>query len=117
MLRVYGEKGGLEWTQADPNYLWYTPFGEAKRLITRAGVGAGPAAARVSRVPSGHPEGYLEGFANIYTEVARAIRARREGRKVEEGVTFPGIADGVAGMAFIEACVKSSARNGKWVKV
>jgi len=60
-LRVYGEKGGLEWTQADPNYLWYTPFGEPKRLITRGGAGSGAAAARVTRVPPGHPEGYLEG--------------------------------------------------------
>ena len=75
-LRVYGEKGGLEWAQEDPNYLWYTPLGEPKRLITRAGAGAGPEAARVTRVPSGHPEGYLEGFANIYAEAARAIQAR-----------------------------------------
>ncbi len=70
MVRVYGTKGGLEWTQKDPNYLWYTPFGEPKRLLTRAGAGASPAAARVSRIPSGHPEGYLEGFANIYSEAA-----------------------------------------------
>jgi predicted dehydrogenase len=116
-IRVYGTKGGLEWTQADPNYLWYTPFGEPKRLLTRAGAGAGKAAARVTRVPPGHPEGYLEGFANIYTEVARAIRAKREGGKVDPDVMFPGIADGVAGMAFIEACVASSAANSKWIKL
>ena len=58
-LRVYGDKGGLEWCQEDPNYLWYTPFGEPKRLITRNGAGAGDAAGRVSRIPPGHPEGYL----------------------------------------------------------
>jgi predicted dehydrogenase len=116
-LRVYGTKGGLEWTQADPNYLWYTPFGEQKRLITRGGAGSGPAAGRVTRVPSGHPEGYLEGFANIYTEVARAIEAKRAGKKVDKDVDFPGIEDGVKGMAFIEACVKSSSKNGKWTKV
>ncbi len=116
-LRVYGTKAGIEWTQADPNYLWVTPFGEPKRLITRAGAGANAAAARVTRVPPGHPEGYLEGFANIYTEVARAIKARRKGKKIDKDVQFPGIADGVAGMSFIEACVKSSARNGKWTKV
>ena len=116
-LRVYGTAGGLEWVQADPNYLWYTPFGQEKRLITRGGVGAGDAAARVTRVPPGHPEGYLEGFANIYTEAARAIKARRAGRRPGKEVLFPGIADGVAGMAFIEACKKSSARNGRWVKV
>ncbi|NJM29995.1 MAG: Gfo/Idh/MocA family oxidoreductase [Rhizobiales bacterium] len=116
-LRIYGTKGGLEWTQADPNYLWYSPFGEPKRLITRGGAGAGTASGRITRVPPGHPEGYLEGFANIYTEAARAIIAARSGKKVDKDVTFPGIADGVAGMAFIEACVKSSAKNGNWVKV
>ena len=116
-LRVYGTKGGLEWTQADPNYLWYTPFGEPKRLLTRGGAGSNAASARVTRVPPGHPEGYLEGFANIYTEVARAIKAARAGKKPDKDVTFPGIADGVAGMAFIEACVKSSKANGKWTKV
>ena len=116
-IRVYGTKGGLEWVQADPNYLWYTPFGEPKRLITRGGAGSNAASARVTRIPPGHPEGYLEGFANIYTEVSRAVKARRMGKKPDSQVDFPGIADGVAGMAFIEACVKSSAKNGKWMKV
>jgi predicted dehydrogenase len=116
-IRVYGTKGGLEWTQADPNYLWYTPYGEPKRLITRGGAGAGAAAGRVTRVPSGHPEGYLEGFATIYTETARAIRAARDGKKPAKDAQFPGIKDGVEGMAFIEACVKSSKWNAKWVKV
>ena len=116
-LRVYGTKGGIEWVQADPNYLWFTPFGGEKRLITRGGAGAGPEAARVTRIPSGHPEGYLEGFANIYTEIAQAIKAARTGKKAPKEVQFPGITDGVAGMAFIEACVKSSSKNAKWVKV
>jgi predicted dehydrogenase len=116
-LRVYGTKGGLDWTQTDPNYLWFTPFGQQMRLITRAGAGSGPAAARMTRVPPGHPEGYLEGFANIYSEAARAIIARRQGKKADKDVMFPGIEDGVAGMAFIEACKKSSAKNGKWTKV
>ncbi len=116
-IRVYGTKGGLEWTQADPNYLWFTPFGEPKRLITRGGAGAGAAAGRMTRVPSGHPEGYLEGFANIYSEVAKAIRAARDGKKPPKDVSFPGIQDGIDGMAFIEACVKSSKANSKWVKV
>jgi predicted dehydrogenase len=117
-LRVYGTKGGLDWTQADPNYLWFTPFGQPKQLITRGGAGSGAAAARVTRVPQGHPEGYLEGFANIYTEVARAIRAKRDGRKSwDKEVQFPGLEDGAKGVAFIEAAVKSSKGNGKWVKV
>lgn len=117
-LRVYGTKGGIEWVQADPNYLWFTPFGQPKQLITRAGAGAGPAAARVTRVPSGHPEGYLEGFANIYSEAARAIRAaRRKGGKPAKDVVYPTVQDGVEGVAFVEACVKSSAKNGAWVKL
>jgi predicted dehydrogenase len=116
-LRIYGTKGGLEWTQADPNYLWYTPFGEPKRLITRGGAGAGAEAGRMTRVPPGHPEGYLEGFANIYSEVAKAIVAARSGKKPAKDVNFPGIRDGVDGMAFIEACVKSSKANARWVKV
>ena len=116
-LRVYGSKGGLEWSQEEPNHLWFTPYGEPKRLITRSGAGAHAAAARVTRVPPGHPEGYLEGFANIYSEVARAITAKRQGRKPDKDVAFPGIADGLAGMAFIEACVKSSAKNGRWMKL
>ena len=116
-LRIYGTKGGLEWTQADPNYLWYTPYGEPKRLITRGGAGAGPEAGRVTRVPPGHPEGYLEGFANIYSEVAKAIVAARSGKKPAKEVSFPSIKDGVDGMAFIEACVKSSKGNARWVKV
>ncbi|MEX2080427.1 MAG: Gfo/Idh/MocA family oxidoreductase, partial [Dehalococcoidia bacterium] len=115
-LRVYGGKGGIEWEQENPNHLWFAPFGQPKRFITRSGAGAAPVAARVTRVPSGHPEGYLEGFANLYAEAARAIRAARTGAKLDKAVTFPGVEDGVKGMAFIEACVKSSARNGAWVK-
>jgi predicted dehydrogenase len=97
--------------------LWFTPFGEPKRLITRGGAGAGAEAGRVTRVPPGHPEGYLEGFANIYQEAARAIRAVREGRPVPADVVFPTVEDGVAGMAFIDACVRSSSAGGGWVTV
>lgn len=117
-LRVFGTKGGIEWTQADPNYLWYTPFGQPRQLITRAGAGAGPSAARVTRVPSGHPEGYLEGFATIYAEAAKAIRAaRRKNGKPAKDVIFPTVQDGVEGVAFVEACVKSSKKNAAWTKL
>ena len=88
-LRVYGTKGGLEWQQEDPNYLWFTPFGQEKRADHAAGAGAGEAAARMSRVPPGHPEGYLEGFANIYSEAADAILAHRDGSAPPDGTTFP----------------------------
>ncbi|CAN7685503.1 Gfo/Idh/MocA family protein [Rhizobium sp. LjRoot254] len=116
-VRVYGTKGGLEWVQADPNYLWFTPLGKQRQLITRNGAGAGPEAGRVSRIPSGHPEGYLEGFATIYTEAAKAIIAKRKGQKVDKDVLYPTVQDGVKGVAFIEACIASSKRNGAWVKV
>ncbi len=116
-LRIYGEKGGLEWAQEDPNYLWYAPFGEPKRLLTRAGAGAGDVAGRLTRVPAGHPEGYLEGFANIYAEIARAIRAARTRTRRDPDIYFPTVEDGLVGMEFIEAAVKSSKKGGVWVKV
>lgn len=116
-LRIYGEKGGLEWAQEDPNYLWYTPFGEPKRLITRNGAGAGDAAARMSRIPPGHPEGYLEGFANIYSEAAEAIMAKRAGNAVPAEVIYPSIDDGLTGVKFVDACVRSSKRNAAWVSL
>ena len=116
-LRVYGEKGGLEWAQEDPNYLWHTPFGEPKQLITRNGAGAGDAAARMSRIPPGHPEGYLEGFANLYTEAADAIVAARAGGKAASEVLYPTVQDGLKGVQFVSACVKSSADNAAWMKL
>ncbi|MEM9522485.1 MAG: Gfo/Idh/MocA family oxidoreductase [Pseudomonadota bacterium] len=116
-IRVYGEAGGLEWAQEEPNYLWYTPFGAPKRLITRNGAGAGADAARMSRIPPGHPEGYLEGFANIYAEAAAAIAARRAGTAVEEGVIYPSVHDGLKGVQFVSACVQSARRNSAWVKL
>ncbi len=114
-LRIYGTKGGLEWRQEDPNYLWHTPFGQPKRLITRGGAGAGETAGRVTRVPPGHPEGYLEGFGNIYSEVAAAIKAKRTGAKPDGAVQYPTVDDGLSGVAFIEAAIKSSERDGRWV--
>jgi predicted dehydrogenase len=116
-VRVYGTKGGLEWHQEHPNHLHWFPYGKAPQLITRGSPSANAAANRVTRVPPGHPEGYLEGFANIYTEAAAAIRAARSKKKPDKAVTFPTINDGVKGMAFIEAVLKSSAKGGKWIKL
>lgn len=116
-LRIYGDKGGMEWAQENPNHLWFTPHGEPKRLITRNGAGTGDAAARMSRIPPGHPEGYLEGFANIYTEAAHAIRARNANQPQPSEVVFPTIADGVKGVEFIDACLRSSKRDAAWVAV
>ncbi|MDN5788345.1 Gfo/Idh/MocA family protein [Pseudorhodobacter sp.] len=114
-LRVYGDKGGLEWSQEDPNYLWFTPHGEPKRLLTRNGAGAIAANQTASRIPPGHPEGYLEGFANIYNEAADLIVAARDGGRPEH--LLPTVQDGLAGVVFIDACVRSSNRNAAWVSV
>ncbi|MDM7853195.1 Gfo/Idh/MocA family protein [Pseudochrobactrum kiredjianiae] len=116
-LRIYGSKGGLEWTQADPNYLWFTRFGEPKQLITRGGAGANVAANRVTRIPGGHPEGYLEGFATIYTEAAHAIRAARSGEKPDAQVMYPTVYDGLDGMRFIAASVASSQAGNQWTRL
>ncbi len=116
-LRVYGTKAGIEWAQEDPNYLWVGPLGQPKYRLTRGGAGSGPEAGRVTRVPPGHPEGYLEGFANIYAEAARAIIARRDGSALDPAVTFPGLKDGLEGVTFVDACVRSSKRNGAWVSL
>jgi predicted dehydrogenase len=112
-LRLYGETAGLEWDQEAPDRLWFTPFGQPKQLLTRGGAGASPESARLTRVPAGHPEGYIEGFANIYAEAARAIRAHQSGDAAAD-VHFPTLEDGLRGMAFIEACLRSSARNAGW---
>jgi predicted dehydrogenase len=117
-IRIFGEKGGLTWAQEDPNYLHFAPFGEPPRLIRRGGAGADAVAGRVTRIPAGHPEGYLEGFANLYSDAAELIWARLEGREPDPGAMLvPTVQDGVAGVAFIEAVVASSKKNGAWVEV
>lgn len=116
-LRVYGELGGIEWAQEDPNYLRFAPYGQPPRLIRRGGAGSAPVAARVTRVPSGHPEGYLEGFANLYGDAAELIWAKIEGRAPDPAATLvPTVEDGVAGVRFVEAVVESSRKGGAWVK-
>ncbi|MGF1561918.1 MAG: Gfo/Idh/MocA family protein [Geminicoccaceae bacterium] len=112
-LRVYGDKAGLAWAQENPNELWLTPLGEPPRRITRAGAGASEAANALSRIPAGHPEGYLEGFANLYSEAAALIRAADAGTPLK-GSLLPDIEVGVDGVRFITAAVASS-KAGAWV--
>lgn len=116
-LRVYGDTGGLEWSQENPNQLWFTRFGEPKQLLTRNGAGTGAASRRVSRVPPGHPEGYLEGFATLYNEAAEAITAAEAGTALDPAVTYPTVDDGVRGIAFIAACVTSAHDGGVWTRL
>jgi predicted dehydrogenase len=116
-LRLFGDKGGLEWRQEHPNQLHWSPFGQPTQIVSRGTGAANADAARVTRLPSGHPEGYLEGFATVYAEIAQALRAARNGSAVAADVLFPTIEDGVHGMAFIEAAVRSSSQGGQWVEV
>ena len=116
-LRVYGAKAGLEWCQNSANEMLFSPYGESTRIVTRAGPEMNAAGRRATRVPPGHPEGYVEAFAVVYKEIAAAIRAARDGKKPPEEVTFPTVDDGVKGLAFIQAAVTSSQAGSTWVKV
>lgn len=111
-LRIYGEKGGLSWEQESPNTLRFSPLGEQPRLITRGGPGVGAAAQWATRIPAGHPEGYFEAFAQLYSDLAEQMTARLERRAPDaRAMLVPGVEDGVHGVQFILAAL-DSARNG-----
>jgi predicted dehydrogenase len=116
-IRIYGSKGSIEWVQAEPNHLIYSPLGQNQQIVTRNGVGANEANRRYSRIPAGHPEGFFEGFANLYSDVADAILKSRESNSLPADVIFPTIEDGVKGIAFIDAAVRSSKAGATWVKL
>jgi predicted dehydrogenase len=113
-IRVYGTLGSLAWQQEHPNELKWMPKGEPARLLRRGNAYLGAAAKKFTRLPVGHPEAFIEAFANIYLEAVAAIRANLDGERGE--FDFPTVDDGVAGMAFIETAVKSAASNGRWTK-
>ena len=115
-LRVYGENGALEWSQEEPDLLRYARLNEAPQILRRGGPGLSQAAQAATRIPAGHPEGYLEGFAQIYADAAELVRAHKERRAPRSHARMlPGIEDGVDGMRFIEAAVRSAAADGRWV--
>jgi predicted dehydrogenase len=118
-LRVYGDKGGLEWQQEEPNTMRFTRLGEPPQTISRLGPGGkSDVAAHASRIPAGHPEGYLEAFAQLYTDLAEQISARQSGRNpAPASLLVPNIQDGVEGMRFITATLESSRRNTQWIDV
>lgn len=119
-IRVYGELGGLEWHQREPNTMLLKWLDQPMQVY-RTGMGyLGASAAAATRTPPAHPEGYLEAFANIYKNFANHIRARLERRKLDKhdpALDYPKIDDGIRGMAFIEAVVKSSKSNARWTKL
>jgi predicted dehydrogenase len=117
-LRVYGEKAGLEWRQEDPNEISFTPLGQPRRTIRRGGAGTGRAAAHATRIPSGHPEGYLEAFAQLYRDLAEQITARQENRPADpDSLLVPSVSDGVEGVRFINAVLASSRRGSAWTAI
>ena len=111
-IRVYGEKGGLEWRQQEPNTLWLKWADRPTEMLRTGGAYLGARAAANTRTPMGHPEGYLEAFANLYCDIAEVIRGDDTHLN-----RIPGIKDGLSGMAFIFAAQDSAAQDGAWVKV
>lgn len=117
-LRVYGEKAGLEWHQENPNELSFTPLGQPKQIIRRASAGTGRAAAHATRIPSGHPEGYLEAFAQLYSDLAEQIVSRREKRAPDPlALLVPTVEDGVEGVRFIKTALESSRNGSAWTAI
>ncbi len=115
-IRVFGSLAGLEWHQEKPEYLSFNPLDAPAQIISR-GYGAGmmPAAERFVRMPRGQPEALTDAWANLYTEFAVAIDARRSGRTLPEGLlAYPDVVDGAKGVKFVQAAVQSNA-TGEWV--
>ncbi|HLT02999.1 MAG TPA: Gfo/Idh/MocA family oxidoreductase [Geminicoccaceae bacterium] len=114
-IRVYGDKGGLEWHQEEPNSLLYRPLGGFAQVLTRGRPGLSPQAERATRLVLGHPEGFHEAFANLYADAAEAIVARRTGGEPDPlALDFPSVEDGARGVKFVEAAVESHGNGGRW---
>lgn len=114
-LRIYGDKAGLTWEQENPNYLHFSPLGQQSRFITRGGPGTGTAAKWSTRIPAGHPEGYYEAFAQLYSDLAEQITARLEQRAPDpRALLVPGVDDGVDGMQFIQTVLNSARNASAW---
>ena len=117
-LAVYGERASLRWSGARPEELVHSVYGEPTRTLTRGGHGADGASATLGRMPAGHPEGYIEGFANLYRDAAEAVR-RHRGTGAGDGPSdggppLPSVLDGARGVAFVEAAVASARDGGRW---
>lgn len=111
-LAIYGTKASIRWAQENPNILWLTPLGGTPQMITRGSGAAHPAAAAVTRIPAGHPEGYLEAFATLYREAAEVISTDGE---TDRHSAVIGIAQGMDGVRFVDACIRSSKDGATWV--
>lgn len=117
-IGIYGDAGSIEWNGEQNDYLRYTAYGEAPQIITRGGAGANTVAAQATRMPAGHPEGYIEGFANLYSNAADLIDAYKTNSKVQKTAgDLPGVSEGVEGLRFISACIDSSRNGGTWTRL
>ena len=117
-IRVSGTKGSLEWMQEHPQVLAFKPIDAPAQNLTPNGPGTLPLAKQASRIVAGHPEGFHAAFANIYSDAAEAIAARRSGRKeTQQPRIFPDYSDGLSGLKFIHSVIQSSKADGKWMKV
>ena len=114
-IRVFGSKGAIDWFQDDPNVLKFTEINQPLKIITRGSDSVSDFSYRSSRVAAGHPEGFFEAFANIYTEFAEAIVAKKN--NIKHPIIFPTIEDGVRGIEFIYAAKESSNNNSSWIKL
>lgn len=115
-LRVFGTRASLAFHQESPDTLWFTPLGEPPRRLLRGGPGLGAAAAHATRVPGGHPEGYLEAFAQLYRDMADQVDARRAGMPPNpQALLLPDVVEGAQGMQFVDAALRSSREGGAWV--
>lgn len=113
-IRVHGSDGGLEWHQDRADELWVGHIGKPRERLTRANAYLSAPSLQASRIPPGHPEGYLEAFANIYREAYRAIRAERAGKPPPADTDFPTVDDGVEGMLFLDTALRSSRAGALW---
>ncbi len=116
-IRVYGTKGSFEWHQENPNELTVRMLDEPKKIYTPGGNGTYPASAEYTRIPPGHPEGYLEAFATLYRSFAKEVNQVKSGENRSEVFDFPTVADGLRGMQFIYAAVESGKKNAAWVVI
>ncbi|MCL6527005.1 MAG: Gfo/Idh/MocA family oxidoreductase [Thermaceae bacterium] len=116
-IRIFGEKGSLTWHQEDPNVLIHDSLEGPRQVLTRGNAYLCPAAQRATRLPTGHPEAFIEAFANVYLGAMEAIRAKQEGRALGENEgDFPTVYDGARGVYFIEKTVESSRSDQKWTE-
>ena len=113
-IRIHGEKASLAWRQEHPNHLTLSRLGHPPQTLTRGGPETSPAAAHATRTPGGHPEGYLEAFAQLYRDIAAQLRTTPP---PAESLLVPGIREGLRGVAFITAAIASSAHNAAWTPI